>query len=83
MSPILFNAFINDLQFLSDDAPEINVMITTMQKWCDDNELQLNTDKTQIMTITKTTSVIRHPNHLPQIKILGVILEDKLKWNTH
>ena len=85
LSPMLFNAFINDLQFSSDDcalykyaddatliirytseniAPDINVNIITMQKWCDDNELQLNRDKTQIMTISKTTSVIRHPNHL-------------------
>jgi len=62
---------------------KINSHISQMNQWCLDNNLLLNTEKTQIMTVMKSKSVSRHLLHSPTIKILGVTFNEKLKWNTH
>jgi len=64
-----------------DISSDIDSKINEMLKWCSVNCLKLNTDKTQIMCIKKSTSVIRHPLHSSHIKILGVIFDENLKWN--
>lgn len=66
-----------------DPTIYVNKKIEFMLKWCNDNHLTLNTDKTQIMTIKKSSDVVQHPNHVPNINILGVIFDEKLKWDLH
>jgi len=58
----------------------INSKIRVMQQWCDTNGLSLNIDKTQIMSINKKRNLRITPNQ-QQMKLLGVIFNQKLKWD--
>jgi hypothetical protein len=63
----------------------ITKQISAVQNWCTRNKQQLNMDKTKVMLC------IRGINKLPHfpfptassIKVLGVVLNDKLKWDEH
>ena len=62
--------------------------ILTAKSWCSSNKLHLNDSKTQIMLIRRKVPLTLHINNTiitsqRNIKILGVILDHKLNFNTH
>ena len=62
---------------------EIDDKILAMENWCKNNFISLNKKKTQIMTIKKRSSLSVHRNNSKEVKILGIILSDDLKWKRH
>jgi len=66
--------------YVNNISSKINDHINEMSFWCASNSLKLNKAKTQIMTIKKSASLILHPLHCNQMKILGVIFDERLKW---
>ena len=67
----------------------IHEHLSDMQSWCQNNGLSLNSDKTKIMMITKKGRTIlpSEESHLRfichEMKVLGVIYNDKLSWSAH
>jgi len=60
---------------------QINTKITMMKSWCDKNGLKLNASKTQIMSIKKSRLFTNIPNSQNEMKILGVIFNNHMKWD--
>jgi len=66
-------------------------VINHMEKWCLRNGIELNIKKTQILTVSKSTSIIYNSTSSSQfyhprtssIKILGITINEKLTWNEH
>jgi len=67
----------------SEASTKIDYVLKTMQNWCSQHELTLNTDKTQLMTIKKQRSFTHQHVSQSNLKILGVLFDRKLKWDTH
>jgi len=73
---------------LSD--PVTNVILY-MEQWCNKNGIQLNLQKTQILTVHQSTSLIKQTtssqffthSRSDTIKILGVKISKNLKWDNH
>jgi len=73
----------HNLSSTSDSAATvISSKIALMQRWCNNNGIQLNTSKTQIMTIKKSRSLNIVPQQL-EIKLLGVVFNSHMKWDNH
>ena len=66
------------------EADPITSVIVTMKSWCENNKIHLNLQKTQIVTVKKTNSLLNFvaPGQ-DFITILGVTISDKLKWDKH
>lgn len=64
-----------------DVVAEIDQAISHMQSWSKKNMLKLNVAKTQIMTLAKSKFIPLHPNHSKSIKLLGVTINEQLKWD--
>jgi len=69
----------------SDDTTDNAVTIQThMKKWCQDNQITLNEDKTKIVTVKKRnytgTLALKREE---KMKILGITISESLSWNSH
>ena len=68
----------------SDVERSFDVELTHVKRWCKENGLLLNDDKTNVMIVRK--GVPLSPCTLPTVRsmrILGVTFQDDLKWNLH
>jgi hypothetical protein len=105
--PLLFSIFINDLsakinhsKFLlfADDLKmcrniksALQVDINAVQQWCGENCMELNIQKTKIISLTRKTNSIHFKYFVKDvlnlraeyIKDLGVILDSKLYFHCH
>ena len=81
----------NDLMKLIAD---VTVKFNNLYDWCISNKLTINSEKTQFMVFHTPNKLM--PNNLSEIdtmrmkikwvnmiKYLGVIFDEKLKWNNH
>jgi len=69
-----------------DITADIQTTFTHMTNWCSSNKLELNFNKTCLMTIEKRPLQFKEFSSLqqkPEIKILGVTINNKLKWDQH
>ena len=76
---------------LNDEDPhkintQLREQLTKVQRWCECNKQELNEEKTKAMINTRGTTSIN--NHMSlqitsSLKILGVLLNDRLKWDDH
>lgn len=74
---------------VSSDTPgdlllTINRVVGDMAKWCDQNQLVLNADKTTVMYFHRRRELSGHViNFAPFVKVLGVTLDESLTWEAH
>ncbi|XP_039762519.1 uncharacterized protein LOC120635572 [Pararge aegeria] len=58
--------------------------LNTIEKWCIENELTVNADKTVIIPFTRKRKIDNlKPPKLKNIRYLGVTLDKKMTWNSH
>lgn len=65
---------------------DVEYEITNIDKWCRENGLLLNKDKTKVMVVRKNPasgSVISSVQEFPEMNILGVTIRNDLKWDSH
>ena len=73
------------------DAASLQSAINKLKEWCDTNELHLNLSKCEVLTLShKRNNVSTNYNfgnhtfeHVNQHKDLGVLIDQKLKFNEH
>ena len=58
----------DDIAMFSESEKGLTKMLKTLEKYCDTNELTLNTDKTKCMIFNKTGRLIRTPFYYKNIK---------------
>jgi len=72
--------------YTSELSADIKYTLDHVSNWCQKNKLELNVKKTQLLIIKKQ-SVSYHPvngiKNKDHIKLLGVIIQENLKWNNH
>jgi len=72
--------------YTNEISPDIKHTFDHVASWCQNNKLDLNVKKTQLLIIKKQSvsynpvNGIKNTNH---IKLLGVIIQENLKWNSH
>ena len=62
----------DDIVLFSESEEGLRKMLLTMEKYCKENELTLNTDKTKIMIFNKTGRLMRTPFHYNGEKLENV-----------
>jgi len=85
--PFFFVKYADDVTVIAphrksiEEDPMIDIF-KTMTDWCAENGIPLNQQKTQVLTIKSTRSVLRYDfPRTDNIKILGMIIQDNLKWD--
>lgn len=75
----------------ADDTHELQNSINKFIQWCNKNDLQLNTSKCKILTITLKRKPIIHDyaingvnvERVSEMRDLGVIIDSKLSFSSH
>ena len=62
----------DDIVLLSESEEGLRKMLKTMEKYCEENELTLNTDKTKCMIFNKTGRLLRTPFSYNNTKLENV-----------
>ena len=62
----------DDIVLFSESEEGLHKMLLTIEKYCKENELTLNTDKTKIMIFNKTGRLMRTPFHYNGEKLENV-----------
>jgi hypothetical protein len=90
-------AYADDLTLCVSDScldnlcQKTNSALSTIAEWCVNNQLSINTDKTQLIVLSKNNVVLPVPVTLntqtltqcQQVSLLGVVIDDQLKWTDH
>ena len=62
----------DDIVLFSESEEGLQKMLKTMEKYCEENELVLNTDKTKCMIFNKTGRLLRKKFHFNKIPLENV-----------
>ena len=62
----------DDIVLFSQNEEGLSKMLKTIEKYCNENELTLNTDKTKCMIFNKTGRLLRHPFYYNNVKLENV-----------
>ena len=54
----------DDIILLSENETSLTTMLNTVESYCKDNKMNINTDKTKCMIFNKTGRLIRNNNFL-------------------
>ena len=72
-------SFVSRSSDLEDLKHKTNIILEAAEKWFTSNKLQLNVDKTKILTFHTKNLV----NICDNVKFLGVTFSETLNWNEH
>ena len=91
-----FLLFADDLKFYlkvqdQHDCIRLQADLDRLTQWCDQNGMELNNNKCQLMIFSRGRSPLNHVYHIkgsslflaPQIKDLGVMLDSHLSFTPH
>ena len=62
----------DDIVLFSQNEEGLSKMLKTIEKYCKENELTLNTDKTKCLIFNKTGRLLRHPFYYNNVKLENV-----------
>ena len=69
-----------------DDLTAVTCEIENFKKWCSDNKMTINTDKTKVLSINVTNNSLPHVpnlNTVTSLKLLGLFFNEKMNWSDH
>ena len=69
-----------------NDLSVVCMEIENFQKWCTDNQMLINSEKTKMLNVSASTdplSPVPSMNTVDNLRILGLIFNNKLNWSSH
>ena len=81
-------AFADDIKLLSTSSSDIQKALTIVQSWVDNWKLDLNSKKSEHLTIRNKNSLDLYLHHqvipkVDKVRDLGLTLTNKLKWDSY
>ena len=71
------------------DFEEVNRVVDAIEKWCNENSMQLNISKSKHVLLNKSLDLQAYPQTQPLIHLsseanyLGITFSDKCSWRLH